>query len=312
MKKFAFQFILFVGLVLNLSVTHAALQCANFFGLTNKGAHFFETSKSDKIAIKVEGNLQSEEVFVFLNGLDRDMSDWDKVLGLMKADNPDAMYVRLDLFGQGETASMNPKSKLPYTLQTEMLKEMFAKLGLAGKKVTFISHSYGGAIAAKFVQENPNAVAQNIMISPFVDFLETHHPSFSPVFSFAKTFSYAFGLKDAYEASIQLNSTLGTTLTWPAFQLLRQTPGKLSDVIELTNGVRDIGMNQAVSAAGATRTSLIYSGLDELIPTSAHLEVWENVPEQSRGSIIRIPATHESVTLQPQAVFEAISAAAIP
>lgn len=307
MKKYGLSFFLVVSIILpNAAFAQVALQ-SNLFGTTARGSSILITSQQEKIAVRVEGSVaQSQKVFLFLNGIDRDMSVWDQVLSLMKEQHPNAAYVRLDLLGQGETSDLTPLAKIHFSQQVQVLKEIYDSLALNKKEVTFISHSYGGAIATRFVQEHPDAVAHNILIAPYVDFLETHHPMFSPYLSTIKAFSYAFGFKEAYEANIQLNSAWGTFITWSSYQLLKQTPAKLNDVIALTHGVRDVGMNQALEQAGSTRTSMIYGSLDELIPASAHIEMWSHVPATSQGSLIRIAATHDSVNLAPQMVFEAL------
>lgn len=286
----------------------AAIQCRQFFDLTKKGSYLFQTSDAKQVSFRIDGNPRADKIYVLLSGIDKSMSEWDRLLPMMLENDSKAAYVRIDLFGQGETGEMNhtSKSSIPYEAQVQLLREFIRVQGLNGKDITFISHSYGGAIATKFVQENPNLIRRNILIAPFVDNLEIHQPGIGPFYAWSKFMSEFAGLKGFYEASVGNSAALGTIISWPAYQAIRPSENKLSNVLALTEGVREVRMTEAISEAGTTETSIIYSGLDELIPSSGHLQLWKNVPETSQGLLLRIPATHESVVLNTKQVFDAL------
>lgn len=308
MKKILFLFTALFGILTFSSHGMAAVQCSQLFNLTKKGSALFTDSQSKQIAFRIDGNPHSEKVYLLLSGIDKSMSEWERLLPMMLENDSSAAYVRIDLFGQGETAELNQTSKrsISYEDQVQLLNEFIAAQGFHTKELNFISHSYGGAIATKFVQENPDLIKRNILIAPFVDNLEIHQPGVGPFIAWSKFVSEFTGLKDFYELSIGSSAAFGTIMTWPAYQAIRKSENKLTDVLALTEGVRHVGMTEAISQAGATETSIIYSGLDELIPASGHLLLWKHVPETSRGQMLRIPASHESVILNAKQVFDAL------
>lgn len=305
--RIIFTFFAFVCLMPLESM--AQRQCYTLFGLTKSGAQTFLNSKKESIAFRIEGNISSKKVYLFLSGLDKNMSEWDRLLKLMMPKDPQAAYVRIDLFGQGETAEMNPTSEstIHFSRQVELLQDFIQSQGLSGKEINFISHSYGGAIASRYVQENPDAIRRNILLAPFVDNLEIHQPGVGPFLAWSKFVSEISGLKALYEFNTQTSGTIGTTLTWPAYKLFHKTDNRLRDVLALTNGVRDVGMSNALRHAGSTETSVIVSSLDELIPITGHLFLWKDIPEESQGFFLNVIATHEAVSLNPDQVFEQIS-----
>lgn len=309
MKKLLFLFIAIIGIFIFSTKVLAEGQPLQKSALNRKGFSVFTNSEAKKIAFHIEGNRSAKTIYLFLSGIDKNMSEWDRLVPLMLKNDPTAAYVRIDLFGQGQTAEMNPSKQtlISYEKQVSLLKEFLATPKFRGKNINFISHSYGGAIATKFVQENPNVITKNILVAPFVDNLEVHQPGVGPFLAWSKFVSEFTGLQSFYELNVGTGTALTTILTWPAYQAVRQSETRLTNVLALTEGVRDIGMTNAISKAGQTQTSIIYSGLDELIPTSGHMHLWDNIPETSRGFLFRIPATHESVILNADQVFEAIS-----
>lgn len=288
----------------------ASIQCHSLFNTTTaKGSSIFVNSKKEAVAFRIDGHSTSEKVILFLNGIDKNLNEWDRLLALMLKRDPTAAYVRIDLFGQGETSDMNPltTNSISYKRQIQLLQNFISSQGFQNKDLTLISHSYGGAIASKYIQQNPDVVKKNIMISPFIDNLEIHQPGFGPFLAWTKYLSELTGLKGFYDLNIQLGASVGTVLTWPSYQLIRNSESKLHNVLALSEGVRDVEMNQSAEASGSTQTSIIYARLDELIPASGHLDLWEHIPEASRGSLLRIAATHESVLLNTPQVFEAVT-----
>jgi pimeloyl-ACP methyl ester carboxylesterase len=279
----------------------ASVYCRAVHNLKTDQLRMFETTQKKQIVFETHGNEQAETQVVFLNGIDKDLSQWTRVRQQMQIERPDWGFTQIDLLGQGKTSDLNPSkdSSIPFQEQVAALKQMILDRGLDQKNLILIGHSYGGGIAARLIKENPGMVRETVLISPFVDHLETHQVGVGPIMWWMKQWSHMTGMKALYDMNVQMGSDMGTMMTWPVYSFWHASGARVTDVMALSKGIRDLNMDQSVSAAGTTRIHMLVSQMDELIPTTAHSLLWARVPKENRGRFGLMVSTHESVTTAP-------------
>lgn len=265
-------------------------------------------SNGKRLVFEFFGSEDAATQVIFLNGIDKGLSQWTRVRESLQFKHPDWGFTHIDLLGQGKTAELNPTvgNSISYREQVDALNVLIRSRGLAGKKLILIGHSYGGGIAARLIKENPGLVKEAILVSPFVDHLETHQPGVGPVLWWAKQWSDMMGLRGLYEAQVQMGSDAGAMMTWPVYSYWHSTNARLSDVMALSRGIRDLQMDQSLRGAGPTRISILSAQMDELIPVSAHAALFAQVPTSARGRFALMTTTHESVTTAPDLVAREI------
>lgn len=268
----------------------------------------FRTSHSERVSYRLTGPASAKRIFVFLNGIDKNMSQWDQVISEMKSQNSKDLYLQVDLLGQGRTSDVNPlyTDRIAYQEQVRILDELLSFVRKQNHEVVIVGHSYGGGIGARYVADHPGAVKTVIMISPFVDHLEVYQPGLGPFMWMAKSAAEMMGLKEFYETNVQLGSELGTAANWMTYSFFHQSEGHIADVINLTRGIRDLDMAGALRKAGTTEMNLVISQYDEVVPPAAHHHLWQNVPDQNRGDLVTLYSTHESVTLFPKKISDLV------
>lgn len=275
---------------------------------TNRQDRVFRTSQSERVVYRLTGRANAQRVFVFLNGIDKNMSQWDQVILEMKSQNSNDLYLQVDLLGQGRTSDLNPlyTDRIAYQEQVRIVGELLSSIKAQNQEVVFVGHSYGGGIGARYIAEHPGVVKSMIMISPFVDHLEIYQPGLGPFMWMAKSAAEMMGLKDFYEVNVQLGSELGTAANWMTYSFFHQSEGHIADVINLTRGIRDLDMAGAMKDAGTTEMNLVISQFDEVVPPAAHHHLWQNVPKGNRGHLMTLYSTHESVTLFPKKISDLV------
>lgn len=302
-----------ISLFMSLAVSAASAAapiCSSLFPVDIGGMQIFQKGSGPQMAYRESGDISAQNVIVFLNGIDKDSHEWDGVRDRLMTKKVSAHYLQLDLIGQGETAKLNSQvQEIPYQEQIKLLQDFLASKNLNGKNLILIGHSYGGGIAARYIHDNPGAVKSAVLINPFVDNLEFHQPVVGPMMAWTQFFSAMSGLGGLYEAQLQLSADMAALATWPVYNYLDRAKADLPHILSLTYGIRNLGMTAAVSNPGSTRMNLVISGLDELIPTEAHMQLWAHVPEANRGLFQRLPLTHESVVQAPDQITEAIAKA---
>lgn len=297
----------FVIIMLVLLLTHqsfASGMCSQlFFEASQKAVTVFQTHDAKKLSYKISGDPDSPNVVLFLNGLDKNYNAWNEVRDIILDKHPHVQYIQLDLLGQGETSRLNrSQTTIPYQNQIEALKEFISNQKLNEKNLILIGHSYGGGIAARFTRDNPNIVKRAILISPFVDNLETYA---GPAMAMIKSSYEMFGLKSLYDAQVQSAFAMGVNAFWNPKSSPAQTSNK-SDVIALTGGIRNINMRQSIAQINHTTVDFIISNKDELIPNRAHSELYDHLSPENRGYFLRINASHDSPTTAPENLAAAL------
>jgi|GEM_PF-3720889 len=263
--------------------------------------------KEQAISMEETGSRNSQNVVIFLSGLERDRSQFTKVEQQMRRTWNDFISIRIDLLGQGQTArTMGPQTSIQPEDQETILESVLARPELQGKHIILVGHSYGGGIAAKFAADHPNVVSDLILIAPFVDNLEIHQPLVGPSMDWMRYWAKFMQMGSVYDSAVQGTSEMGSVLTWPTYKLMQGIDANLMDVLAMTRGIRHLDMNAAVANLQNIRVHMLISSLDELIPTPAHKALWELVPEPSRGTFQFMPSTHNSVTYHPAMVSEQI------
>lgn len=284
----------------------AHLACRALFLAEWKEVEIFTTDKRRQIAMKTKGPVSAETVVIFLNGIDKNMKQWDSVQSHLAREKSDWLSVQIDLLGQGRTSDLNPDSRpeIPFREQTEVLKNLIQSKGWQNRKLILVGHSYGEGIAARFARDNPGWVKEAVLIAPFVDHLETYQPGVGPMMWWVKTWSEMWGMRDLYDFNVLYGSDLGTIAAWPVYSFWHASEGSLRDMLALSRGIRHLKMNESVAQALSTKIHLITSLADELIPAVAHEQLWAHVA--NRRTFARLPTTHESVTHDSRGVALAI------
>lgn len=298
-----------------MALTFILVREASASGVACRAVHRLDTdhlssvnANGKRIVFESFGAPNAETQVLFLNGIDKGLSQWTRVRESLQFKHPDWGFTQVDLLGQGKTAELNPTegASISYRAQVDALKILIQDRGLSGKKLILVGHSYGGGIAARLIKENPGLVKEAVLVSPFVDHLETHQPGVGPVMWWAKQWSEMMGLRGLYEANVQMGSDAGAMMTWPMYSFWHSTNSRLTDVMALSRGIRDLQMDQSLRGAGSTRISILSAQMDELIPVTAHAALWSQIPASARGRFGLLTTTHESVTTAPDLVAREI------
>lgn len=291
-----------------LSIVQASAEPLSCVGLfVGEQPSVLELKDKTKIAYREVGSQESDTVIVMLNGLGKDMNQWNEVRDHLldaREKSLGALLVQVDLFGEGWTGELNNDSNdfvIHFQEQVGLLHQLI-KAKWPGKKLVIAGHSYGGGIAARYAREFPSEVEQLILLAPFVDNLETHQPIVGPIYAWARATSELFGFKALYDTAVMTQSSFAMSSLWLAYGLVEPTHSTLPEVMALTRGNRDLQMTESVQHTGSTRVNLILSAGDAIVPYLAHASLWNAIPQANRGREILIPSLHDSVSLMPMTV----------
>ena len=256
------------------------------------------TRRGASVAIRRRGRADASSQVLFLNGIDRDMSQWSKLIDQLSSRDANAAYLQVDLLGQGQTAKWagSPKQALPYELQIELLEDLSQASKLSpDQSLTIVGHSYGGGIAVKFAQLHPRLVRRLVLIAPYVDNLEHYQIGAGPILMWTKTWFEMFGAEKMYRDYFHLANESWMKASWSTYRAMKGSSANLDDVIALTRGIEDLGMTQAVVGLTDVKVDMVVASFDEVIPMAAHLLLFNHIPQDSRGSFKVLMSTHEIV-----------------
>lgn len=290
----------------------AAFLCSEAFSKDSERAQnqstVFTGQSGWKIVYRFSGPAKPKARILFLNGIDKDMTEWDSMRAAIAEKYPDAAFAQVDLVGQGQAGELNRskidplKSEISYSVQTALLRELIRKEGWDNENLVIIGHSYGGGIAARLNAETHGMVKEVVLVAPFVDFLETQQPGVGPFMAAQKMFFEMWGLRSVYDYMVGAGTETGMIATWLPYSMVKGPKSSLSNIIALTRGIRDLNMAGSVQNAGDTKISLIGFTHDEVVPPPAIASLWENIPNANRGEFNVLFGTHESPSWLPETV----------
>ena len=275
----------------------------------------FINTNGEKIAYLTTG--EGENIIIFLNGLGKSWKQWNPLReSLLASHSNDTVFVQLDLHGQGKTSQISwlenylPSSHINFQKQIDTLDQLIESNGWQKKNIVLIGHSYGAGIAGRYIHSAPGKIKRAILLTPFVDNLETYQRGGIGAWMAAMKFgAETLGLKSHYDYQAILGSNLGMMLHWPYFFSLNDGTN-LADVMAQNSGIRNIGMNKSLQQPGDTKIDLIIMSIDELIPFAAHKELWDQIPEANKGKFIILPTlvpARNSPELFPEEISRAIN-----
>ena len=251
-------------------------------------------------------SVSAKKVVIFLNGIDRDLTEWDQVTEGLRAVHPENFYLQIDLLGQGRSSDLNapPGNKIPFQEQVAALDSLLLRLGIHDRELVLVGHSYGGGIAARFNADHPNRVGDLILLAPYVDHLETYQGG--PAMHGVRVWLESIGQGRLYRSYVDGGASLWMTLAWPMYTMVSGVRAKARDVIALTNGITGLEMSASLRQAGRARVHLITAELDIVIPSIAHRELWEVIPPGRRGLRRTLQSAREMVIEFPKGVSESL------
>jgi pimeloyl-ACP methyl ester carboxylesterase len=284
---------------------------ALFAGAQENGfeAGSFSLSTGERLAVRQRGSSAADTVVIFLNGIDQELTQWNEIAQSLSGSRPDALYVQLDLFGQGQTAKMNKRTNqaIPFAKQIAALNELIERNGWHRKNLVLVGHSYGGGIAARYAAEYPGRVSNAVLIAPFVDDLEVYQPGVGPAMWALRMAAEMTGFRELYDANVMMGSRAAMAASWQMHSFTTGTHADLGDVMALTEGVRNIGMTQTMQALGKTQVSLGIAVFDEMIPVTGHMNLWASIPSANRRTSKNFLSGHDAVKARPAAVAELVA-----
>lgn len=281
-----------------------APRCAGIFADLPIAESVIHTTEDGlRVLYRTSGSKSPKARILFLNGIDKDMSEWSGLRSTMEKRYPEAAFVQVDLIGQGKSAEMNSSaSEIHFSLQVRVLKDLIEKNGWDQEPLIVVGHSYGGGIAARLNAEHPGRIQEIILAAPFADFLETKQPGIGPFLMAQKMAMDAWGLGPWYEMMVSTTTESGMAATWLPYSTMKQSKSTLKNVIAMTRGIRQLNMDQAVANPGDARISIIAFTHDEVVPPHALMSMWNRIPEANRGQFRLMMGTHEAPQWLPEAV----------
>lgn len=254
-----------------------------------KQASFWARRDSREIFVRVTTPPAPAGTLLFLNGLDRGMDTWDKMIGPLSARY---RTIRVDMWGQGETLRRNGLSgsfEIPDLIAD--VKTAVNAVGIVGP-LSVIGHSFGGGVAMTIAAQHTLPVQQLFLMAPFVPRLEEEEVIVGDVIRVSRQVFESVAPSAWWDVSIGLwfrsMVYFGANLNPGGFR----TPLDIEAVCRLAAAIRTMPVYEVLPQIQA-RTHLIIAGGDYLVPRAAHERLWGKFPARAQGmELLMVGSSH--------------------
>ena len=240
-----------------------------------------------------------KSTLVLLNGMTHDVRNWDAVVSQLDLNG--VGLLRYDLWGQGETllAHAPATDRIPLSRQIDDLAELSGRLGITGR-IDLAGLSYGGGLALAFAAKYPGRVGHLIVMAPYVEAVADQDAWIKTQVAFTRL---TFPMNPASDD--ELYDYFLRNLVYQSYPLAEPSvlsnPFKLEATFRLTQGIRTFRADQVVGRLPIGSVHLMIAGNDQYITHGELDRFWSAVPQDRRGSRIKIEGVeHKFIGVVPQ------------